>query len=104
MVGNHHDIARAVALVYTACRVRHNHLLYPQQLKKPHGNGQLLKIVALVGMESPGHAHELLSLERAEDQLSGVVRRGGNQKIRNLPVVQRHGVFDLPGKRSQPRA
>ena len=101
VVGDDHDIARPVALVHATCSVRHDQLFDAQELEKPHGNRQLLKIVPFIGVEPARHTDELLSLQRAENQLSRVVGRGGDEKVRNVPIVDLDRVFDLLRKRPQ---
>ena len=101
VVGDDHDIARPISLVHAARRVRYNQLFDAQELEKPHGNRQLLKIVPFIGVEPARHTDELLSLQRAKNQLARVVGRGGDKKVRNVPIVDLDRVFDLLCKRPQ---
>ena len=96
-----HDVARAVGLVHRAGGVGQDGGLHAQQLEQAHRDHQLLKIVALVGVEAAGHADHLFARHRAEDQLARVGIDGGDQEVRDVLVVDDDGILDGVRKRAQ---
>ena len=101
VVGYDHDVARAIGGVYRARSVGEDRVFYAEELEQAHRNDQLLEIIALVGVEAPRHAHDLLAGDRAEDQLACMGSDGGDQKIGDIRIIHDDGIFNRIGKGSQ---
>ena len=99
MVGDQHEIAAMIGKIHAARRVRHDQRTDAEQLQKPHRLRQLLEIVALVAVKASREAHELLSGQLAEHQLSGVAGGRGNGEIRDLVIVDLDGILKSFRKR-----
>ena len=101
VVGDDHYIAGTVAGVDGAGGIGEDGGLDAQQLEKTDGDHQLLKVVALIGVEPAGHAHHLAAADGAENELSGVGRHSGDQEVGDVLVIHHDGVFDLLGEGAQ---
>ena len=99
VVGDQHEIAARIGKIHAARRVRHDQRTDAEQLQKPHRLRQLLEIVALVAVKASREAHELLSGQLAEHQLSGVAGGRGNREIRDLVIVDLDGILKSFRKR-----
>ena len=104
MVGDDHQLAGPVVAVHGPGGVGEDEGPHAQALEHPHGDGELLKVVALVVVEAAGHAHHPLPCHGAEDQLARVGGHGGHQKIGDVAVIHNNGILDGIGKGAQGRA
>ena len=101
VVGNDHHITGTVAGIHGTGGVSNDRLLNTQQLEYPDGNNQLLKIIALIGVEAAGHTNDLAAADSAEDQLARVGSYCGHKEIGNVLIIHHDGVFDLLRERPE---
>ena len=93
VIGDETDISHLKIKVYTAAGIGDHQFVTAQQPQHPEGEADLLKAVALVGMEPTLHYRNGLALQCAAYKLALVSWCGGNGKSGDIPVGDHNGVF-----------
>ena len=93
MVGDQTDIPHPEIEVHTAAGIGNHQLVAAQQPQHPQGEADLLKGIALIGMETALHHRNPLAGQGAEHQLALMAGSRGNGESRNFLVGNHNGVL-----------
>ena len=101
MIGEGDELADAVALGNAARCVGKHHGVKPESPQNAHGEGDLLRCVALIEVDAALHDYDRNAAQHAGNDAARMAHYRGLREMRNLGVGDQDGVGNGVGHRAQ---